>query len=225
MKHMKLHFIPVRYKLPVTLPEELIQKLPEKLVLFTTAQYMDQLQEFKKQLEDAGKQVELFRPKHSVTEGHLLGCGVEKWDTHAEAFLFVGDGLFHPKALVINNPQPVWCYDPKRDEYFVMKDEDIERAKNKQKAALKSFYTNKNIGVLITTKYGQQRLIMSLKLQEKFPEKEFTFLLFDTLDWNSLEDFPFVETWVNTMCPRIGLDDTNKLRKPVIDIGELGFSW
>lgn len=223
--YMKLHFIPVRYKLPVEIPIDLISKLPEKIVLFTTAQYMDQLPKFKENLEKAGKKVELFKPKHSVTPGHLLGCGVEHWETDAEAFLFVGDGLFHPKALVIHNEQPVWCYDPKREEFFVMENEEIERAKKKQLGALKTFYAKQKIGVLITTKYGQQRLVMSLKLREKFPEKEFYFFLFDSLDWNGLEDFPFVECFINTMCPRIGLDDTNKLEKPVVDIGELGFAW
>jgi 2-(3-amino-3-carboxypropyl)histidine synthase len=143
----------------------------------------------------------------------------------ADAFLYVGDGLFHPKALVINNELPVYLYDPKREEWNVMKDEDIELAKKKQKAAMSTFLMSKKIGVLITTKYGQQRIQMSMKLKEKYPDKEFFFLLFDSLDWNSLEDFPFLECFVNTMCPRIGLDDTNKLRKPVLDIGELGFEW
>jgi 2-(3-amino-3-carboxypropyl)histidine synthase len=225
MAKMQLHFIPVRYKKEVVLPGELVENLPKRLILFTTIQYHNQLDNWKRVLEEAGKEVHTFRPKHSVAEGHLLGCGIEKWDVDADAFLYVGDGLFHPKALVINNELPVYLYDPKREEWNVMKDEDIELAKKKQKAAMSTFLMSKKIGVLITTKYGQQRIQMSMKLKEKYPDKEFFFLLFDSLDWNSLEDFPFLECFVNTMCPRIGLDDTNKLRKPVLDIGELGFEW
>ncbi len=224
-KKMRLQFIPVRYKKEVALPAALVAKLPERIILFTTIQYHDQLDAWKKTLESAGKEVRTFKPKHSVLEGHLLGCGIEHWDVDADCFLFVGDGVFHPKALVIRNDLPVWRYDPKSGEFEVMSDKDIELAKKKQKGALTRFYASKKVGVLVTTKYGQQRLQMALKLREQFPDKEFTFLLFDTLDYDSLEDFPFLECFVNTMCPRIGLDDTNKLTKPVLDIGELGEEW
>ncbi len=224
-KPMKLHFIPVRYKKKVVLPAALVAALPTRLILFTTIQYHDQLDEWKRTLASAGKEVHTFRPKHAVAEGHLLGCGIEHWAVDAEAFLYVGDGLFHPKALVIKNELPVFCYDPKREDWERMQDADIELAKKKQRAALSTFLMAKKVGVLITTKHGQQRLEMALTLRKKYPEKEFTFLLGDTLDWDSLEDFPFLECFVNTMCPRIGLDDTNKLRKPVLDIGELGYEW
>jgi 2-(3-amino-3-carboxypropyl)histidine synthase len=222
---MRLHFIPVRYKKKVELPQELIKKLPKRVILFTTIQYHNQLNEWKKTLEAAGKQVHTFKPKHSVAEGHLLGCGIEQWDVDADCFLFVGDGLFHPKALVIKNDLPVWCFDPKRAEYFQMKDEDIRRAKQRQKAALARFYSAKKVGVLVTTKHGQQRIALSLKLKEKFPDKEFFYFLFDSIDFSSLEDFAFIECFVNTMCPRLGLDDTNRSEKLILDVGELGFAW
>lgn len=222
---MRIRFLPVRYTKRVALPKELVAALPARLILFTTIQYHDQLDAWKEALTAAGKEVHTFRPKHAVAEGHLLGCGIERWDVDADAFLFVGDGLFHPKALVINNDLPVYRYDPKRKGWQLMADEEIALAKRKQRAAMSSFLMAKKVGVLVTTKYGQQRIGMALTLREKYPEKEFTFLLSETLDWNSLEDFPFLDCFINTMCPRIGLDDTNKLPKPVLDIGELGFAW
>ncbi len=222
---MRVHFIPVKYAELVVLPDELVAALPRRLILFTTIQYHHQLDEWRQKLEAAGKEVHTFQPKHSVAPGHLLGCGIEHWDVAADAFLYVGDGLFHPKALVINNDLPVYRYDPKVGEWSVLQDEEIERAKKKQRAALSAFLMARKVGVLVTTKPGQQRLQLSLKLQERYPDKDFFYLLFDTLDWNSLEDFPFLECFVNTMCPRIGLDDTNKLSKPVLDIGELGYEW
>jgi 2-(3-amino-3-carboxypropyl)histidine synthase len=224
-RKMRLHVVPVRYKGNVTLPAALVQKLPKRVVLFTTIQYHNQMMSWKRALEQAGKEVFTFRPKHSAVEGQLLGCGVERWDVDADAFLFVGDGLFHPKALVIKNDLPVHCYDPKTEKHHLLSDKEIETAKRKQAAALKRFYMSKRVGVLVTTKYGQQRVEMALQLQQRFPEKEFTFLLADTLDFSSLEDFPFLECFVNTMCPRIGLDDTNKTETPVLDIGELGSAW
>jgi len=46
-------------------------------------------------------------------------------------------------------------------------------------------------------------------------------LLYDDLDWGSLENFPFIECFVNTMCPRIAYDDYHKLPKPVVDYLDL----
>ena len=224
---MKIDFIEVRYKGKITIPEKLIKELPERIILFTTIQYHNQLPEWQKVLENLGKKVTTVKPKHSIAPGHLLGCGTEEWEEakDADAFLYVGDGLFHPKALVVHNNLPVWCYDPKREEYFAMKDEDIERAKKRQLGAIKKFYSSEKIGVLLTIKSGQQRVQMSQKLKEKFPEKKFYFVIFETLNFNALEDYPFVQCWINTMCPRIGLDDTNKMQQPVLNIGELDFEW
>ncbi|RME31855.1 hypothetical protein D6789_01325, partial [Candidatus Woesearchaeota archaeon] len=111
------------------------------------------------------------------------------------------------------------------EQWLVLKDEDIARAKQRHRAALSQFLMARKVGVLVTTKSGQQRMLMARKLEEKYPDKEFTFILFETLDFGALEDFSFVEVWVNTMCPRIGYDDTNKMTKPVVNIGELGFEW
>lgn len=223
----KVQFIEVHYKQKVVLPQDLIEALPKRLILFTAIQYHPQLPDWRKALEDAGKETFIFKPKHSAQEGQLLGCGIEDWsgEVEADAFLYVGDGLFHPKALTIHNELPVYCYDPKREHWHLLKDEDIERAKKKHRAAVSQFLMARKIGVFITTKSGQQRLLLARKLEEKYPDKEFTFVLFETLDYQALEDFSYVEVWVNTMCPRIGYDDTNKMTKPVVNIGELGFEW
>lgn len=226
MPRLNIRFIEVRYADPVVLPAKLLEALPDRLILFMAIQYHNQLPKIKEQLEQHGKHVTTVRPKHSVEEGHLLGCGIENWDAiEADAFLYVGDGLFHPKALTIHNQRPVYIYDPKDSSWSIMENEDIELAKRKHRAALSAFQMARRIGVLVTTKSGQQRVGMALKLRAQFPDKEFFYLLSETLDYGSLEDFPFVEVWVNTMCPRIGYDDTNKLEKPVVNIGELGHEW
>jgi len=54
------------------------------------------------------------------------------------------------------------------------------------------------------------------KLEEK--GKRCFIFVFDTLDANEMENFPFIDFWVNTACPRIA-DDKDK--NNVIDMGEL----
>ena len=51
-------------------------------------------------------------------------------------------------------------------------------------------------------------------------EKNCYIFAFDTLDFSQIENFPFVECWVNTACNRI-LDDYGKFPKPLIDLADL----
>jgi diphthamide biosynthesis enzyme Dph1/Dph2-like protein len=74
---------------------------------------------------------------------------------------------------------------------------------------------------LITVKPGQEQIKTALTLKERFPDKNFYLLLFDDLDFSTLENFPFVDCFVNTMCPRIAYDDAHKIHKPIVDYLDL----
>lgn len=221
---MKLKFVDVQYKLPVKLPEDFLGQLPENVVLFLNIQFHHLYEDVKGQLEAAGKTVFTVRPKHAWHEGQILGCSVEEWDKGQDAFVYIGDGLFHPKALLFNNPQPVYMYDPKTEKQRVLTKEDIAQIERQRKGALATFYASKRIGFLVTTKYGQTRMVQARKVAEKFPDKEFYYLLADVIDFAKLEDFPFIECYVNTACPRI-MDDNEKVPRPLLNISDLGIEW
>jgi 2-(3-amino-3-carboxypropyl)histidine synthase len=175
----------------------------------------------KKQIEGTGRKVFTYRTRHSFMKGHLLGCAVEDFGGEFDAFLYVGDGLFHPQALLLNNDKKVLMYNPFDKKTRVIEKKDIEKALKRRKGALVKFLSSENIGVLVTTKAGQQQLDSALKLKEKFPEKKFYILISNDIDFEGLADFPFVECFVNTACPRIAYDDIEKFSRPVIDITEI----
>jgi 2-(3-amino-3-carboxypropyl)histidine synthase len=224
---MKLTFVDVKYKEMITLPEEFLSQLPKKVMLFLNIQLHHQYEPIKKQLEAKGIEVVTSRPKHSWHDGQLLGCGIEKWELGQEAFVYVGDGFFHPSALLFNNTESVYQYDPKTEKIKILTKDDLQQVLRAKKGGLATFYTSKNIGVIITTKYGQQRMQPAFKLEEKFPDKTFYYLLGDTIDFSKLEDFPFIQCYINTACPRIS-DDHSKMPRPCInieDIAELKMRW
>ncbi len=224
---MKLAFVDVKYKEIITLPDEFISQLPKKVMLFVNIQLMHQRDAIAAQLEKHNIEVLTSRPKHSWHDGQLLGCGNEKWDQGQEAFVYVGDGFFHPSALLFNNDEKVFQYDPKTGKIKVLDKDDMRQILGAKKGGMATFYSSKNIGVLITTKYGQQRMQPAFKLQEKFPDKTFYYLLGDTIDFSKLEDFPFIQCYINTACPRIS-DDHSKIPRPCInieDVAELKMKW
>ncbi len=217
---MKTLFIETKYKGIVKLPSIVIDKLPKTIGLFFTLQFVDSLDPVKKQLEDSGKTVKIFKTKHTKYKGQIYGCNLQKYDG-VDAFLYIGDGLFHPKALVLGNDKPVHIWDPVNKKYSIVTKELMDKELKRQKAAYSRFLMEKKIGVLISTKNGQSYYKHALKLKSKYPDKEFYYIAFNTIDFTVLEDFPFIEVWVNTACPRLGWDDTKRANKPMVDIGSV----
>jgi diphthamide biosynthesis enzyme Dph1/Dph2-like protein len=41
------------------------------------------------------------------------------------------------------------------------------------------------------------------------------------VEFQELENFPFIEVFVNTACPRIGLEDQKKFPRPVVNLADV----
>ncbi|MEM3374042.1 MAG: diphthamide synthesis protein [Candidatus Woesearchaeota archaeon] len=215
---MKFLFIEAKYNGKIDIPYEIIEKLPKTLYLFMTLQFIDSLEKIKKKIEKTGRKVLITKTKHTKYPGQIYGCNLEKFEG-ADAFLYIGDGLFHPKALALGNNQEIHIWNPINKEYKVIDKKIMEQEIKTQKIAYSKFLMSKKVGVLISTKPGQSYLKYALKVKEKYPDKEFYFIVMDTIDLNALEDFNFIECWLNTACPRLGWDDTKRTKKPLLDIG------
>jgi len=218
---MKTLFIEARYEGRMRLPEECARVLPKRICLASTVQFVGSLSGIKRQLEEQGKKVFLFKGTHARYPGQVLGCSKILNREDFDAFLYIGDGVFHPKELLLQSDKKVFVFNPFSKKFFKMGQEDVKKIKNKIKGSLIKFLSSSNIGVIITTKPGQMRLKQALALKEKYKDKNFYFLLFDTIDFQQLENFPFIECFVNTACPRIALDDSIRMEKPIIDVDYL----
>jgi 2-(3-amino-3-carboxypropyl)histidine synthase len=235
----KIVFIPVKYSKKIILPGSIISKLPEKLMLFGSVQFLNQLPDIKKQLEVNGRKALMVKSKNFLydgmisDEGHLVGCSLESFDAkdinlHGldfEAFLYIGDGLFHPQALLVGNRKDIYCYDPKNNKLNVLKKgmhDDIEK---RTKGRALKFLTGKKIGIIVTTKRGQNNgkraELLRGRIMKKWPDKEVFMLLCNELNFSELENFSFIDIYINTACPRIGLDDTIRSEKPIINISDV----
>jgi 2-(3-amino-3-carboxypropyl)histidine synthase len=215
-------FIEGRSNQDITLPVSALTLLPKKLALLTTVQHAHKIEEVKKFLEINKKRVTMVKGIHSRYPGQILGCDILRLPKpDIDAFLYIGTGEFHPKELLLTQAKPVFVYNPLSKKLYQLKDSDIEKLKRRQKGSLIRFLSSTNIGVLITTKPGQCNLEPALKLKALYPDKSFFFIVFDTIDFQSLENFPFIECFLNTACPRIGYEDQINLAKPILNIDEL----
>ncbi len=224
---MKMFFIETKANVDISFPAKLVSKLPKRLCLAASVQFSHQLPQLQQFLEKHGKETSLLKARHSKHLGQILGCGYSKMEFDAantDAFLYIGDGMFHPEALLLGSDKPVFCFDPFTKKFRKLGREWADRIRKKEKGALLTFLSSDNIGVVVTVKPGQLGVQVSLKqifsLQQKFPDKKFHFLVCDTIDFTQLRNFPFVQCFVNTACHRM-IDDYDKFPKPVINIEEV----
>lgn len=190
---MEILHIPAKSKLKVKLKKSQIALLPKKLAVVSAIQFLDQLEQLASELK-------------ALNAGQVLGCnvaGAEKVMDRIDAFLFIGSGEFHPIALAVKTKKPVYCFSPKTGQLSKLNRHLVERFQQRKKAALVKFLSSKKIGILVSVKPGQNRLDDALALKAKLKDKELFIFIFDTLDITELENFPFVECWVNTACPRL----------------------
>lgn len=236
MKNYDVVLIPGRYNEKIIIPDNVIKRLPDKMIMFGSVQFLHQLPEVQRQLESNGKAVMATKSRNYLYEGlmtdkgQLLGCNMEDFSVKPEigefdAFLYIGDGVFHPKALLVNNEKDIFCYDPKIKKLSVLnKKLHKEYSRRRQGAKLK-FLSSKNIGFLITTKMGQgspkRAIRLKHKILDKWPEKDVFVFYANEINFSELENFNFIDIYVNIACSRIGHDDTSRSEKPIINIADV----
>ena len=193
---MKALFIPAIYKEKISLGKEIISKLPLNTGLAASVQFVGQLGIIKKEIGSK-----------AVVAGQILGCNVknaEKIKNKVDAFLYIGDGKFHPLAIALKINKPVYQYNPLNKEFKKISEEEINKIKKNKKISYVKFLHADNVGIIISTKPGQYYPIEKAEqLKKKYKNKKFYTFICDNVDEREFENFNFIQAWVNTACPRI----------------------
>ena len=211
-----------RYKGKINLSNLDAGTLPKNIGLATTVQFLYFVDEIKQHLESNGKNifVDKLRQKY---EGQLLGCDIgsaDKIKDSVDAFLYIGTGIFHPLGIALQIDKDVFCYDPVSAVLTKIDRTQVERYNKKRKAAYMKFLEATEIGILVSLKPGQNNFRKAVELKKQLKEKNCYIFAFDTLDFSQVENFPFIQCWVNTACNRI-LDDYDKFPKPLVDLSDI----
>ncbi|MBI1936432.1 diphthamide synthesis protein [Candidatus Woesearchaeota archaeon] len=219
---MKIMTVEGRYKGEIDLSNLDTGILPKTIGLATTVQFLGYVDEIKEFLSSKGKDVFVDKLRQKY-EGQLLGCdqgGAEKIKDEVDAFLYIGTGVFHPLGIAINIDKEIFCYDPLNAIMSKIGGEEVARYNSKRKGAYLKFLGSKEIGILVSLKPGQNNFRRAVELKKLLKDKNCYIFAFDTLDFNQVENFPFVECWVNTACSRI-LDDYSKFPMPLADLSDI----
>ena len=216
---MKVIFAETRSKAKITIPGKEISKLPKSVALATTVQFIGQLDAVKKELESAGLKVFVGKGRRTKYPGQVLGCDSSAAiSADADAVLYIGTGFFHPVGIALQVEKPVFVFDPALGKIEELPKERVDAVRRKRKGALLKFLNSEKIGILVSVKPGQNLLPLALEIKKKLESqgKKAYVLAFDTVDFSELENFPFIECFLNLACPRIS-EDYERIVKPVAD--------
>jgi 2-(3-amino-3-carboxypropyl)histidine synthase len=202
--------------LPILEKEFLKLKNFEKIGLITSIQFVKLIPIVKKYLEKRGKKV--FVHKSLQYPGQILGCDLraaKAIEKKIDCFLCISAGKFYGAGVVLITNKPVLNLDLEKEEIYSL--EDFKKKTEKIIAWNRSLLDEaKNVGILVSWKKGQLKNPLSIKKEiEKFG-KEVYILIMDEITPEKIDGLK-LDILINLACPRIGIDDLEKFKIPVLN--------
>jgi len=226
---LRVPTIYIEAKASVSIKEAVNKALPclknwKSIGLATTVQHVDMLSEARELLIKAGKSVAIGDAGKLKYAGQVMGCdysNAKAIERDVEAFLFLGGGKFHAIGLELATAKPVVVADPYEKRAYAV-DHEVGRIRKQRWATIYTAKKAENFGVLIGLKSGQEKFDKALQIKEKLEKKgrRAALLALREITPEALMQFPTIDAFVNTACPRISLDDASKFIKPVLTLSE-----
>ena len=193
--------------------------------LVTTVQHVHKLKEIKNVLLKAGKTVAVGDAGLVKYAGQVIGCdfsNAKSVSEEVEAFLFVGGGRFHAIGVTLATAKPTIIADPYEKRAYPIHGE-VPRILKQRWASISEAKRVETFGVLIGLKSGQKKIREAVKIKEKLQKsgRRTTLLALREITPNALMQFPNIDAFVNTACPRLSLDQTPNFLKPILSLNEV----
>jgi 2-(3-amino-3-carboxypropyl)histidine synthase len=239
VKHEQVPTIYVEARATVTVDKAVEQSLPLlsgyiTVGLATSVQHLQAFNQARKILTLAGKTVIIGDTGQIAYPGQVSGCNYSNAKSIAnevEAFLFVGGGMFHALGIALSTSKPTIIADPYDNRAYPINAE-AQKILKQRFTCIQEAKSAKEFGIFVGLKPGQKHLDNALHMKELAEKNGKTAYLLAAREINpeTLLEFPSIDAYVNTACPRVSLEATGKFQKPVLTVNEFmvvcgEFSW
>lgn len=194
---MKTLFIPAKVQLEIDKKKISSLKLPKNLAIAYSIQYK----------ETASKVKETLSKNHNITSFiQVLGCSIPRFSKQTQAVLLISSGKFHGVSLALETNLPIYIWEG--NELTKIKEEEIELLRKRKKASYLNFLNSEKIGILVSTKPGQENLKKAISLKSSLKKKKSYLFIANEMNIKEFENFSEIKSWVNTACPRMDFDSS-----------------
>lgn len=201
---MKQLFILVKVNSEINVKKISELKLPKNIAIAYSIQYKEIAYEIQK----------ILSKKHEITQFiQVLGCSRPKFSKNTQAILLISSGEFHAISLAVESNISVYILEA--DKLRKISEEEIDSFRKRKKVSYVKFLNAEKIGILISTKPGQENLQKALSLKNKLKNKIPYFFISNEINTKEFENFSEIKSWVNTACPRLDFDSS------IINISDL----
>jgi|GEM_PF-974260 len=164
------------------------------------------------------------KAKARLCFSQMVGCVLP---CKADAYVYVGDGLFHPLSIAKLQMQqlleeklekaeeidfrfvlkPIYAFNPLTNSFFSLQEQhakEIEKLVDGIKARWLKFNLAKSYGIIVSIKPGQKNTKAALEIKRLLlglGKKAYLFLT-DTIREEELVNFN-IDFWINTACPNV----------------------
>lgn len=203
-------------------PDILASALPAltpfaKTGIVTTIQHAHQTNEMCRWLAEHGIPAVVGEGSSRTPEpGQVLGCTyAAAKSAHADAYLFVGTGVFHAIGVALATGRPTFALDPYGDGG--VQEVSADPLLRKRFVQIEKAKSAKTFGILLSAKSGQCRKDLADRLASLSPDA--SVILIREVSEMQLRNLGF-DAYVNTACPRLALDDQSRFPVPVLSPAE-----
>lgn len=188
-----------------------IPLLGQKVGIVTTVQHIHMIDDIAKLLMKADKEPVIGTGDPRITyPGQVLGCNFSAVPEGVDSILFVGTGNFHPMGIKLAHNVTVIAADPFTGEARVV---DVEKIMKQRYAVMSKAMDAKKWGIIVSTKTGQRRLELAMRLKELAGDA--VLIAIEEITPDRLLNFK-VDAYVSTACPRVAIDDAGRFPAPVV---------
>lgn len=206
-------FVPYRADFDVAALKNALPLLQERTIgLVTTVQHTHLVPAIEEFLKKQGIDALVADGRGRTPQrGQVLGCCfTAARTTGADEILFVGTGLFHPVGIALATKKRVIACDPITGNAQDVSGDALLR---RRFAVMERARGAQTIGVILSTKSGQKRPELALRLAALSPAA--VVVTMNEVSPDELLNLGF-DAYVNTACPRLAYDDQVRFPAPVL---------
>ena len=229
VKHEPIPTVYVEARATLAVDQAVQQSIPllrnwSRIGLATTVQHIQTIDQTRETLVRAGKTVVAGDAGQINYAGQVTGCNytnVKSVANEVDAFLFVGGGRFHALGIALATSKPTIIADPYENKAYSITAEAQKTLKQRW-GSIEEATRAKAFGIIIGLKPGQTHLDAALRTKGAIEKigKTACLLAIGEATPEALLEFPTIDAYVNTACPRISFEAPSKFSKPVLTANE-----